>query len=165
MHALDVCRSGQVPSRNQFLTVRKTYCGWLTIDAPFAIGKTEVTFGEYDYFAEATGRKKPGDVSWGRGQRPVINVSWKDAKAYCGWLGGETGKGYRLPSEAEWEYAARAETTTPFSFGETITPDLVNYDGNYPYGSGKKGEYREKTVPVGRLPANAWGLHEIHGNV
>ena len=72
---------------------------------------------------------------------------------------------YRLPSEAEWEYACRAGTTTPFSFGETISTAQANYDGNYTYASGKKGEYRKQTTPVGSFPANAFGLHDMHGNV
>jgi sulfatase modifying factor 1 len=71
----------------------------------------------------------------------------------------------RLPSEAEWEYACRAGTTTPFSFGDNITPEQVNYDGNYPYAGGEKGLYRQKTVPAGSLPAKPWGLYEMHGNV
>ena len=133
----------------------------VTISEPFALGKTEVTFEDYDRFAEASGREKPDDRGWGRGQRPVINVSWKDASDYCSWLGA----GYRLPTEAEWEYAARAGTTTPFSFGETITPDQVNFNGRYPYGDAAVGFYRGKTVDAGSLPANSWGLHEMHGNV
>ena len=75
------------------------------------------------------------------------------------------GQPYRLPSEAEWEYACRAGTTTPFSFGTTITPAQANYDGNYTYAGGPKGEYRRQTVPAGTLPANPWGLYEMHGNV
>ncbi len=80
-------------------------------------------------------------------------------------LSEKTGKTYRLPSEAEWEYACRAGTTTPFYFGETITPDLVNYDGNYPYGAAPKGLYRKQTTDVGSFPPNPFGLYDMHGNV
>jgi formylglycine-generating enzyme required for sulfatase activity len=97
---------------------------------------------------------------------PVEQVSWEDAVEFCARLSQKTGKTYRLPTEAEWEYAARAGTTTPFAFGETITPEIANYDGNYPYGSASKGEYRKKTVEVGSLGvANAFGLYDMHGNV
>ncbi|MDG4602305.1 MAG: formylglycine-generating enzyme family protein [Defluviicoccus sp.] len=137
----------------------------VTIGNRFALGKYAVRFSEYDHFCEVTKRKKPSDQGWGRGQRPVINVSWRDAVVYCEWLAKETGQPYRLPSESEWEYACRAGTTTPFSFGGTISPKQANYDGNYTYGGGSKGEYRQRTVPVGTLPANPWGLHEMHGNV
>ena len=102
---------------------------------------------------------------WGRGRRPVINVSWDDAKAYVRWLSDKTGKPYRLPSEAEWEYAARAGTSNPFHFGSTISTSQANYDGNYMYGGGVKGVYRERTVTVGSFPANPFGLHDVHGNV
>lgn len=133
----------------------------------FALGKTEVTFDDYDRFANATGRQRPDDKGWGRGGRPVIHISWEDAVAYTEWLSGETGKRYRLPTEAEWEYAARAGTTTPFSTGECITTDQANYSGNYDYaGCGAKtGVYRKATVEAGSLPPNPWGLHEVHGNV
>jgi len=135
--------------------------------APFAIGQTEVTFAQYEAFCTATGRQPPGDRGWGRGQRPVINVSWEDAVAYAAWLSKETGEHYRLPTEAEWEYAARAGTTTPFWTGHCIKTDQANYDGNYDYaGCGAMTRvYRKQTVPVGSLPANPWGLHEVHGNV
>jgi len=135
--------------------------------APFAIGQTEVTFAQYDAFCTATGRQPPDDRGWGRGQRPVINVSWEDAVAYAVWLSNETGATYRLPTEAEWEYAARAGTTTPFWTGHCIKTEQASYDGNYDYaGCGAKtGVYRKQTVPVGSLPANPWGLHEVHGNV
>ena len=97
---------------------------------------------------------------------PVEEVSWDDAVEFCRKLSARTGREYRLPSEAEWEYAARAGTTTPFAFGETITPEIVNYSGNYPYGSAAQGLYREKTVKVGSLGvANAFGLYDMHGNV
>ena len=97
--------------------------------------------------------------------QPIVRVSWDDAQAFIQRLNRITGKIYRLPTEAEWEYAARAGTTTPFSYGDTITPSVVNYVGNYPYGNAQKGKYREKTIAVDELPANPWGLQHIHGNV
>jgi formylglycine-generating enzyme required for sulfatase activity len=133
--------------------------------AYFAMGKYTVTFEEYDRFAEVTGREKPDDCGWGRGRRPVINVTWFDAVAYVEWLSQQTGKSYRLATETEWEYACRAGTTTPFHFGETIHTDQANYDGNRVYGKGRQGVYRRKTMEVGQFPANAWGLHDMHGNV
>jgi formylglycine-generating enzyme required for sulfatase activity len=96
---------------------------------------------------------------------PVENVSWLDAVDFCRKLSQKTGRTYRLPSEAEWEYACRAGTTTPFAFGETITPEVVNYDGNFPYGGAAKGEYRQKTTPVGAFPPNRFGVYDMHGNV
>jgi formylglycine-generating enzyme required for sulfatase activity len=87
---------------------------------------------------------------------PVEQISWDEAAAFCEALGKKDGKPYRLPTEAEWEYACRAGTTTPFHFGATITPDQANYDGNYAYNNGKKGAYRQKTTPVGSFSANAW---------
>ncbi|MFZ4702790.1 MAG: formylglycine-generating enzyme family protein, partial [Candidatus Methylumidiphilus sp.] len=134
------------------------------IKTPFALGVYAVTFADYDLFCRNTQRELPDDRDWGRDNRPVINVSWHDAQEYCAWLSGQTGHGYRLPSETEWEYACRAGTQTPFSFGGNITPEQVNYDGNYPYAGGKKGQYRKQTVPVKSLPPNAWGLYEMHGN-
>jgi formylglycine-generating enzyme required for sulfatase activity len=98
-------------------------------------------------------------------QRPVERVSWFDAIEFCSRLSQRTGCTYRLPSEAQWEYACRAGSTTPFHFGETISPELVNYDGNYSYTNGPKGIYRQQTIEVGSFPANAWGLHDMHGNV
>jgi formylglycine-generating enzyme required for sulfatase activity len=98
--------------------------------------------------------------------RPVEQVSWEDAVEFCDRLSQYTGRTYRLPSEAEWEYACRAGTTTPFHFGETITTDLVNYNGNYTYGQGSKGVYRKETTEVGRFGvANNFGLYDMHGNV
>jgi sulfatase modifying factor 1 len=98
--------------------------------------------------------------------RPVENVSWDDCQQFFKRINkNKPGLDLRLPTEAEWEYACRAGTTTPFSFGNSITPDLVNYDGNYPYAGGKKGKYREETVAVKSLPGNQWGLYEMHGNV
>jgi formylglycine-generating enzyme required for sulfatase activity/uncharacterized caspase-like protein len=97
--------------------------------------------------------------------RPVEQVSWDDAVEFCARLSKKTGKQYRLPSEAEWEYACRAGTTTPFHFGETITSKLANYNASYTFAEEAKGEYREQTTPVGQFPANAFGLYDMHGNV
>jgi formylglycine-generating enzyme len=97
---------------------------------------------------------------------PVETVSWEDAQRFIAALN-QRGAGLNacLPSEAQWEYACRAGTSTPFSFGENITPEQVNYDANHPYAGGKNGLYRQRTVPEGSLPPNGWGLHEMHGNV
>ncbi|MDG4595440.1 MAG: SUMF1/EgtB/PvdO family nonheme iron enzyme [Candidatus Contendobacter sp.] len=138
--------------------------------ARFAMGQYEVTFEEYDRFCATTGREKPGDAGWGRGQRPVINVDWRGVVAYAEWLSQQTGKQYRLPTEAEWEYAARAGTTTPFWTGRCVTTDQANYNGNYGYyGSpdcgAKTGVYRQKTQPVGSFKPNPWGLYDTMGNV
>lgn len=105
--------------------------------------------------------------SWFKGEKnlPVEKVSWNDCQEFVKKLREKDKKSYRLPTEAEWEYCCRAGTTSPFHFGETISTDQANYDGNYVYGSGKKGVWREKTTPVGSFPANAWGLHDMHGNV
>ncbi|MDJ0676884.1 MAG: bifunctional serine/threonine-protein kinase/formylglycine-generating enzyme family protein [Calothrix sp. MO_167.B42] len=140
---------------------------------PFFMGKYVVTQEQYQVIMG----KNPSDFKnetikqpFGRQNRnknrPVETVSWYDAVEFCDRLSKATGKKYRLPSEAEWEYACRAGTTTPFYFGETITTDLANYDGNYPpYVSASKGEYREQTTDVGIFPANAFGLFDMHGNV
>jgi sulfatase modifying factor 1 len=99
-------------------------------------------------------------------ERPIENVSWNDCRAFIEKINNlKPGLDLRLPTEAEWEYACRAGTPTPFWFGENITPDQVNYDGNYPYAGGKKGKYREETVDVKSLPCNGWGLYQMHGNV
>jgi formylglycine-generating enzyme required for sulfatase activity len=137
----------------------------------FAIGKFEVTFAQWDACAAEGGcSHKPGDETWGRGRRPVINVSWHDATQFVAWLSRKTGKAYRLPTEAEWEYAARGVTDAaqphpPFSTGTTINYRQANYDANFVYGDGKMGLYRQKTVETGTFPRNAFGLHDIHGNV
>ena len=127
----------------------------------FALGIYEVTFDQWDACVADGGCNgyKPEDQGWGRGNRPVINVSWADAKAYAEWLSRKTGKPYRLPSEAEWEYAARAGTATAFSFGDSLTTQQANFDGS------PNGENRQQTMPVGSFPPNAFGLHDMHGNV
>lgn len=116
----------------------------------FRLMKYEVSFDQYDTFARLTGRTLPEDWGWGRGKRPVINVSWRDATAMAKWLSEQTGKHWRLPTEAEWEYAARAGTTTDYPWGDKFEKNRVN---NGP-----------TTDPVGSYAANAWGLHDMHGN-
>ncbi|MFH1060887.1 MAG: formylglycine-generating enzyme family protein [Pseudomonadota bacterium] len=101
----------------------------------------------------------------GRGSHPVVQVSWNDAQAYCRWLGSKDGRYYRLPTEAEWEYACRAGGTTPFAFGENVTADQANYFAKKPYPGGQPGIYRATTTPVGSLAANPWGFFDMHGNV
>ncbi|ETX01044.1 MAG: hypothetical protein ETSY1_08965 [Candidatus Entotheonella factor] len=127
------------------------------ITRPFAMGKYEVTFAEYDRFAEQTQREMPYDQRWGRGNRPVINVSWYDATAYAKWLSEQTGKRYRLPTEAEWEYAARAETSTAYSFGNDASQlQAYAWCGDVAL---------DRTQPVDSLIPNPWGLYHMHGNV
>ena len=139
----------------------------------FAIGRFAVTFSEWDAaqahpewekYAKIAPRK-PNDYGWGRGKQPAIDVSWNDAKAYCAWASAVTGKTYRLPSEAEWEQACRAGTKTEYWWGNEISTAQANYNGNYTFGNGKKGEYRKRTMPVDSFDANPWGLYQVHGNV
>ena len=125
----------------------------------FFMGKYEVTQAQYQAVMGNNPSKFKG------AKRPVENVSWDGAMEFCQKLSQKIGKSYRLPSEAEWEYACRAGTTTPFYFGDTITPDLVNYDGNYPYGAAPKGLNREQTTDVGSFGPNPFGLYDMHGNV
>ena len=134
----------------------------------FWMGKFAVTQAQWKAVAQLpkVQRDLEADPSRFKGaDLPVEQVSWWDAVEFCDRLSRATGKTYRLPTEAEWEYACRAGTTTPFHFGETISTDVANYDGNYIYGKGKKGQYRKKTTSVGTFPPNAFGLHEMHGNV
>ncbi|SER74330.1 Formylglycine-generating enzyme, required for sulfatase activity, contains SUMF1/FGE domain [Nitrosomonas sp. Nm51] len=124
------------------------------IAQPFAIGVYTVTFDDYDYFCKHAGREMPEDKGWGRGNRPVINVSWRDAQDYCAWLSEQTGRHYRLPSEAEWEYACRAGKQTPYYTGADISLGQANFNRNV-----------GKTTPVGSYPPNDFGLYDMHGNV
>ena len=128
----------------------------VTIKRPFAVGVYEVTFGEWEACVSGGGCNgyRPSDRGWGRGSRPVIHVNWEDAQAYLRWLSRKTGEGYRLLSESEWEYVARAGTETAYHFGGSISPSQANYGRN-----------EDKTVPVGSYPANGFGLHDVHGNV
>ena len=128
--------------------------------AAFAIGQSEVTFGEWDACVAMGGcSHRPDDRGWGRGDRPVVDVGWDDARQYAAWLSRQTGQQYRLPSEAEWEYAARAGTTMAYGWGERIGRNLANCDG-----CGSPWDGRQ-TAPVRSFPANRWGLYEMHGNV
>jgi formylglycine-generating enzyme required for sulfatase activity len=123
------------------------------------MGKYELTQVQYQAIMGRNPSNFKGD------NRPVERVSWNNAVEFCKKLSQKTGKNYRLPSEAEWEYACRSGTTTPFYFGESITPDLVNYNGNYTYASAPKGKYRQQTTDVGTFPPNSFGLYDMHGNV
>lgn len=139
----------------------------VTVAGPFAAGVSDVTFAEWDACVAGggCGGQRPDDGGWGGGRQPVINVSWQDAQAYVAWLSAETGADYRLLTEAEWEYVARAGTTSPFHTGATISTDQANYDGlSTPYGAGVRGTYRARTTEVGAVAANAFGLHDVHGN-
>lgn len=128
--------------------------------AGFYMGKFEITQAQWKAVMD-------GDPSYFKGETfPVENVSWEDAKEFCKRLSKKTGKQYRLPSEAEWEYACRAGTNTPFAFGETIRTEIVNSDGKYPYANAPTSEGRKRTVEVGSLGvANRFGLYDMHGNV
>ncbi|MEN9849598.1 MAG: hypothetical protein RL368_2338 [Pseudomonadota bacterium] len=130
----------------------------VNIDA-FYIGRYEITFEEYDHFCEQTQREKPSDSGWGRGKRPVINVSWHDAVAYTQWLSAQTKQEYRLPTEAEWEYSARAGSNFRYSWGEKLDSNKANCLNN------ASADKYVNTAPVGSFPANAFGLHDMTGNV
>ncbi len=136
----------------------------------FFLGRYPVTQAQWRIVAETYKqvniKLKPNPSNFKGAKRPVEQVSWYEAQEFCDRLAQKTKRPYRLPTEAEWEYACRAGTTTPFYFGNTISIKLANYDGNYTYANGVKGEYREKTTPVDHFKiANAWGPCDMHGNV
>jgi len=143
------------------------------IDRPFAVGKFEITWDDWQACVDTRGcdGRPTGDSDYGRGRRPVVNVSWDQAKAYVAWLSRMTGKPYRLLSEAEWEYAARGVTSAdaphpPYPWGDNASHEYANY--GIDRGGGGKIEGRDEwlfTAPVGQFPANAFGLHDMHGNV
>jgi formylglycine-generating enzyme required for sulfatase activity len=135
---------------------------------PFFMGKYPVTQQQWRVVAalKKVNIDLESDPSCFKGDNlPVECVSWNDAQEFCARLSRMANKTYRLPTEAEWEYACRGGTTTPFYCGETISTDLANYNGNYTYGQGQKGEYRKKTTEVGKFPANPFGLYDMCGNV
>jgi len=143
----------------------------------FYMGKYEVTQSEYQKIMKNNASSFKGD------KLPVESLSWYNAMVFCNELSKKQGltpayefkgtavawdrsaNGYRLPTEAEWEYACRAGTNTPFNTGINITTSQANYDGNTPYNNNEQGAFIKKTMPVGSFPANAWGLHDMHGNV
>jgi formylglycine-generating enzyme required for sulfatase activity len=158
----------------------------VTIANPFAIARCPVTRREFAKFVDATGYRVDGgayvwdDEEWNYDsskswcepgfpqddQHPVVCVNWVDVQGYIRWMREKTSMPYRLPSEAEWECAARAGTVTPFWWGGTVTPDQANYNGNFDYeGQQRKGVYRRGTVPVESFMPNPWGLFQVHGNV
>ena len=139
----------------------------VTIARAFAVGVCEITFEEWEECVEGggCGGYLPNDWGTGEAPRPVVSVSWNDARRYAQWLSNKTGARYRLPSESEWEYAARGGTAGPFHTGSTISTSQANYNGEYAYGSGRKGLYRKGTVRVMSFPANGFGLFDVHGNV
>ena len=150
---------------------RETPQHWVGIARPFAMGRYPVTVGQWRAFVDATGWQPDGEVDWSApgfpqtDRYPVVGVTWGDAQRYVSWLSERTGQRYRLPSEAEWEYACRAGTRTAFSFGDAIDTSLANYDGNFTWNGGARGEYRRGTTPVDMFAPNPWGLHDMHGNV
>jgi formylglycine-generating enzyme required for sulfatase activity len=138
----------------------------VTIARPIAVGRFPVTFDQWDTCVDDGGCNgyRPSDQGWGRGSRPAINVNWEDAEAYVVWLSRKTGKRYRLLSEAEWEYIARAGTTTPYWWGSSFSTNQANYNGNRTYGGQPTGENRQKTLSVVSFSPNPWGFYQVHGN-
>jgi len=136
--------------------------------AQFLMGRYSVTQEQWRVVAGYPRNRKELDPALSRfkgANLPVERVGWEDAQEFCQRLSVKSGKDYRLPSEAQWEYGCRAGTETPFHFGETLTTELANYNGGYIYNGSPKGEYRKKTSEVGSFPANDWGLYDMHGNV
>ena len=152
------CVSGQDCQNDEFPV------HWVTIPQSFAVSKYEVTFAEWDacVLDGGCGGYSPDDLGWGRGARPVINVSWEDAQEYVAWLSRQTGQTYRLLSEAEWEYVARAGSSTAYSWGNEIGSNRANCSG---YSFGTCGDQWGNTAPAGSFAANAFGVYDMHGNV
>lgn len=133
------------------------------IERPYAMGVTEITFAEYDVYCNATQCRSPDDNGWGRGDQPVINVTWLEAVDYTKWLSKETGETYRLPSEAEWEYAARAGSNTKFWWGDDYQQGMDHCDRDL--GGCPQGSAIARPGPVGRFKANPFGLYDVTSNV
>lgn len=139
----------------------------VTLKYDLAVGRYEVTFAEWDAcVADGGCTHMPRDAGWGRGRHPVINIAWNDVvEQYLPWLSKKTGHAYRLLTEAEWEYCARAGTASAFSTGVSIGTDAANFDGTSTYQGSPKGLYRQRTLEVGSFPPNGFGLYDMHGNV
>jgi formylglycine-generating enzyme required for sulfatase activity len=135
----------------------------VAITYALAVSRFDITFDEWGACVRDGGCDgySPSDQGWGRGRRPVINVSWNDAQTYVSWLNRKTGHAYRLLSQTEWEYAARAGTATAFFFGDALSPGLANYGGT----NGVNGARSKRTTPVGRFKPNGFGLYDMAGNV
>lgn len=131
----------------------------VTLTHSFSISRYPITFEQYDKFTSATNREAVSDFDWGRGQRPVININQDDANAYASWLSRQTGHTYRLPSEAEWEYSARANTTSAYPWGDQVGNNNANCKDCIAK------IFLKMTTPVGQYPANQWGLYDMMGNV
>ncbi|MYM37757.1 SUMF1/EgtB/PvdO family nonheme iron enzyme [Duganella qianjiadongensis] len=144
---------------------------WVGIEYSFALGRFPVTVGQWRQFVRATGWESLSDTDWRApgfaqtDEHPVVGVSWVDAQKYVSWLSAQTGQTYRLPSEAEWEYACRAGTRTAFHMGDSISTEQANYDGNYTYNNGPRGAFLQGTSKLGQFQPNPWGLFDMHGNV
>jgi len=144
---------------------------WVGMERPIAMGRHPVLVEEWEQFVRATDWRPSGEVDWRApgfaqtGRHPVVGVNWFDAIRYLRWLSEMTGQRYRLPSEAEWEYACRAGTRSAFNCGDTISPEQANYDGNFTYNGGPRGAYRRGTTPAAMFAPNPWGLYDMHGNV
>ena len=157
------------PMRNPYDGPRHT----VNFSRPFAISKFPITCADWEKFVSGTGPDNFGDKyqewvttsHWGRTDYPMVSVSWFEAKMYTTWLSRITGQIYDLPSESQWEYAARAGTETPFWWGEQITSVEANYKGTIPYNKGQKSEFRNKILPVAYFEPNPWGLYQVHGNI
>ncbi len=144
---------------------------WVGIEQSFALARFPVTVGQWRVFVRATGWESLSDTDWRapgfaqNDEHPVVGVSWVDAQSYVRWLSEKTGQLYRLPSEAEWEYACRAGTRTAFSMGDTISTEQANYDGNFTFNDGPRGAFLQGTSKFGLFQPNPWGLFDMHGNV
>jgi formylglycine-generating enzyme required for sulfatase activity len=150
---------------------RETPQHWVGIEYSFALGRHPVSVGEWRQFARVTGWVSQSETDWDKPgfaqseRHPVVGVSWHDAQLYLQWLIEQTGQFYRLPSEAEWEYACRAGSKSAFSFGDEISTEHANYDGHYTYNGSARGQYRGGTSAAGDFAPNPWGLYDMHGNV